>query len=139
MGKISTEWLHLSNFYTTNRGAVRPPYLWETSVVETCLRQYIALWEQRNKEIHDSSNSLRLEKQQLEEATRKLYTVRHRAQFKDAALFPTNVEHFIETSTVHRLKEYITINKHTILRSVKKAGEAAARNTQPIYRYLQPA
>ena len=31
------------------------------------------------------------------------------------------------------------MNKQAILRSVKKAGEVAARNTQPIYRYLQPA
>ena len=31
------------------------------------------------------------------------------------------------------------MNKQSILKNVKKAGEAAARNTQPIYRYLQPA
>ena len=57
---------------------------------------------------------------------------------KDAALFPENVEQFIETSTVHQLKEYITMNKQAILKSVKKAGEAAAKHTQPIYRYFQP-
>ena len=48
---------------TATRGAVRPPYLWGTSVVEICLRQYIALWEQHKKEIHDPSNELHLEKQ----------------------------------------------------------------------------
>ena len=137
--KISTEWLHLPNSYTANRGTVGPPYLWGTSVVETCIRQYIALREQRNKEIHDLSNKLRLEKYRLAKSTRKLYTMRHRAQFKDAALFLENVEQFIEESTVHRLKEYITMNKQAILRSVKKAGKAAARNAQSIYRYLQPA
>ena len=31
------------------------------------------------------------------------------------------------------------MNKQAILRSAKKSGEAVARNTQPIYRYLQPA
>ena len=139
MGKILTEWLHLPNSYSANREAVRPPYLWGTAVVETCIQQYITLWEQRNKEIHDPSNVLHLKKQRLAKTTRKLYTMRHKAQFKDAALFPENVEQFIETSTVHILKEYITMNKQTILRSAKKAGKAAARNTQPIYRYLQPA
>ena len=138
MGKISTEWLHLPNSYTATRGADRPPYIWGTSVVEICLRQYIALWEQRNKEIHDPSNELHLEKQRLAKATRKLHNLRHKAQFKDAALFPENVEQFIETSTVHRLKEYIAMNKQAILKSVKKAGKAAAKQTQPIYRFFQP-
>ena len=138
MGRISTEWLHLPNSYTATRGAIRSSYLWGTSVVEICLRQYIALWEQRNKEIHDPSNELHLEKQRLAKATRKLHNMRHKAQFKDAALFPENIEKFIETSTVHRLKEYITMNKQAILKSVKKAGEAAAKQTQPIYRYFQP-
>ena len=63
-------------------------------------------------------------------------TMRNKAQSKDAALFPENVEQFIETSTVHRLKEYTTMNKQAILRSVEKAGKAVSRNTQPIYRYL---
>ena len=53
--------------------------------------------------------------------------MRHKAQFKDAALFPENVEQFTETSTVHRLKEYITMNKQAILKSVQKADKAAAR------------
>jgi hypothetical protein len=136
MGKISTEWLHLPNSYTATRGVDRPPYIWGTSVVEICLRQYIALWEQRNKEIHDPSNELHLEKQRLAKSTRKLHNLRHKAQFKDAALFPENVEQFIETSTVHRLKEYIAMNKQAILKSVKKAGKAAAKQTQPIYRFF---
>ena len=63
--------------------------------------------------------------------------MRHKSQLKDAALFPENVEQLIETSTVHRLKDYITMNKQVILKSVKKAEQAAARNTQLIYRYLQ--
>ena len=115
-----------------------PPYLWGTSVVEICLRQYIALWEQHNKEINDPSNELHLEKQQLAKTTRKLHTMRHKAQFKDAALFPENVEQFIESFTVHWLKEYIIMNKQAILKSAKKAGKAAAKQTQPIYRYFQP-
>ena len=65
--------------------------------------------------------------------------MRHKAQFEDAALFPENVEQFVETTTVHRLKEYITMNKQAILKSAKKAGKAAARHTQPIYRYFQSA
>ena len=106
-------------------------------LVETCLRQYIELWEQQNQEIHDLSNKPHLEKQQLAKATTKLYAMRHKAKFKDAALFPENVEQLIETSTVHRLKEYITMNKQAILRSVKKAGKLVTSNTQSIYRWFQ--
>ena len=120
LGKISTEWLHMPNSYTATRGAGRSPYLWGTLVVE--IRQYIALWKQRNKGIHNPSNELHLEKQRLAKATRKLPNMRHKAQFKDAALFPENVEQFIETFTVHRVKEYITMNKKAILKKVKKAG-----------------
>ena len=36
------------------------------------------------------------------------------------------------------MKEYIMMNKVAILRSVKKAGEAAKHNTQTIYRWFQP-
>ena len=79
MGMISTEWLHLPNSYTATCGAVRLPYHWGTSVVEICLRQYITLREQRNKEIHNPSNELHLEKQRLAKATRKLHNMRHRA------------------------------------------------------------
>ena len=60
--------------------------------------------------------------------------MRHKTQLKEASLFLENEEQFIETSTVHRLKEYISMNKQAILKSVKKTGKAAARHTQQIYR-----
>ena len=115
-----------------------PPYLWGTATVETCLWQYIELWEQRSQEIYDPSNVIHLGKERLAKATRKLYALRHKAKFRDAALFPKNVEYLMETSTVHKLKNYTTMNKEAILRSEKKAKEAATRNIQLIYRWLQP-
>ena len=64
--------------------------------------------------------------------------MRQKAKFKDASLLPEYVEQFIKISTVHRLKEFITMNKQAILQSVKKAGEAATINTRLIYRWFQP-
>jgi len=36
----------------TSSGKVRMDYIWGASIVETCLRMMIDLWEMRNEEVH---------------------------------------------------------------------------------------
>ena len=114
-----------------------PSYLWGTSVIEICLRQYIELWEQINQEGHNSTNHIYLEEECIAKEMRKLHALRHKAKFRDEAMVLENVENFIEIFTVvHKLKEYITMNKEAMSRSVQKAGGVTTCNTQPIYRWL---
>ena len=63
---------------------------------------------------------------------------RHKARYNDTALFPTDVEHFIEILTVHKPKKYIEMNEAVTFKSMKKTGEAINKNTQPIFRWLKP-
>ena len=62
------------------------------------------LWEQQNKDAHSPEAHIHLAKEQAAKATRKLHKLCHQAQFRDSALFPNNVETFIEESTVQKLQ-----------------------------------
>ena len=50
-GKISCHWLELQGNVKTKTGRVRMDYIWGASIVETCLRMMIDLWEMRNEDV----------------------------------------------------------------------------------------
>ena len=58
---------------------------------------------------------IHLEKERLAKEKHKLHALRHKAKIHDAALFPENVGNSTENSEVHKLREYITMNKEAIL------------------------
>lgn len=60
----------------------------------------------------------------LAKETRKLHSLQHKAKFQDMVLFRTDKEHFIKISTVHKLKEYITMNKDDVFRSINQVHPA---------------
>ena len=43
-------------------------YIWGTSIVETCLRMMIDLWEMRNKEVHGKEEATKQQKRNAKEA-----------------------------------------------------------------------
>mmetsp|Transcript_18527 Transcript_18527/g.20383 ORF Transcript_18527/g.20383 Transcript_18527/m.20383 type:complete len:113 (+) Transcript_18527:118-456(+) len=51
-GRISRHWLEHQGNTKTSSGKVRMDYIWGASIVETCLRMMIDLWEMRNEEVH---------------------------------------------------------------------------------------
>ena len=99
VGEISNKWLHLLHSCTATFAADQPPYLWGTaSLVATCLRQYIELWEQQNKEVHDPTTHSHLEKERLAKETRKLHSLWHKEKFQDTALFSKDISKTGRTS-----------------------------------------
>ena len=50
--RISKLWLEHQGNTKTSSGKVRMDYIWGVSIVETCLRMMIDLWEVRNEEVH---------------------------------------------------------------------------------------
>ena len=114
MGKLSQEWLHLQPYTTDNNGNNRSYYIWEASLVEASIKSHMGLWGQQNKDAHSPEAHIHLAEERAAEATGKLYEPRHQARFKDSALFPDDVETFIEESTTKKLQRYILMNSKAI-------------------------
>ena len=72
--------------------------------MEASIKSHTKLWEQRNKDALSPEAHIHLAKERAAKATRKLYKLRHQARFKDSALFPDDIETFIEESTAKKLK-----------------------------------
>mmetsp|Transcript_31538 Transcript_31538/g.35362 ORF Transcript_31538/g.35362 Transcript_31538/m.35362 type:complete len:138 (+) Transcript_31538:156-569(+) len=51
-GRIFKLWLEHQGNTKTSSGKVRMDYIWGASIVETCFRMMIDLWEMRNEEVH---------------------------------------------------------------------------------------
>ena len=51
-GRISRHWLKHQSNTKTSVGRVRMDYIWGASIVETCLRMMIDLWEIRKEEVY---------------------------------------------------------------------------------------
>ena len=67
-GRISRHWLKHQGNTKTSVGRVRMDYIWGTSIIETCLRMMIDLWELGNEEVHgkeEATNNKRGKPKQL--------------------------------------------------------------------------
>mmetsp|Transcript_21026 Transcript_21026/g.47543 ORF Transcript_21026/g.47543 Transcript_21026/m.47543 type:complete len:97 (-) Transcript_21026:210-500(-) len=69
MGHIATAWsaLQISDGQTTDTAKAR--YMWAASIVEVSLRWMIDLWEARNEDVHDHTETE--QNSRLKENTRK--------------------------------------------------------------------
>ena len=50
--KLSRHWLVNQGHTRTAKGRLRMDYIWGASIVETCLRMVIELWEMRKEEVY---------------------------------------------------------------------------------------
>ena len=108
----------LQSHAADNHSNRRFDYIWGASLVEASLKSHMELWEQRNKDAHSPEAHIHLAKEQAAKATKKLHKLCHHARFIDSALFPENVETFIEESTAQKLQRYVLMNSKAIRRSV---------------------
>ena len=98
-------------------------YIWGTSIVETCLRMIIDLWELRNKEVHGKEEATKQKKRKDKAAisVRALHDLEEIARPSDSFLFYQDVEQEIEqVTTVVKLEGCITMKTRPIHNSVKK-------------------
>ena len=128
--------------FTDNHGNKRSNYIWGASLVETSIKSYMELYEQQQKYAHSLEAHIHLAKEQAAKVTRKLYKLRHHAQFKDSALFPNKVKTFIEELTAQKIQRYVLMNSKAIRQSarqnMRQAGTAATQHTRSILNQLHP-
>ena len=140
MGKISKEWLTLQQSYKDSQGNTRDATMWSATLIEICLRQYIELWEQRNRDVHghNEREQAKHARTRYKEDIRTLYTLRHHVRSNDDHLFPANIDTYLEKSSTNTLAQYISTNREAILHSVKQAQKKATENTKPLEHWFKP-
>ena len=85
----------------------------------------ILLWEQRNKNVHGSSDNEveTLRKQKLVEKAKELQSLQDDTRPSDNFLFPFNFENFISSATSKQIASCIYTSQRAIKNSVKKWKE----------------
>ena len=88
-GRISKLWLEHQGNTKTSSGRVRMDYIWGSSIVETCLRMMIDLWEMRNDKVH-GKEAASIEQKRKEKAAitvRALHKLEERARTSNSNFF----------------------------------------------------
>ena len=102
-------------------------YIWGESMVETCLRVMIDLWEMRNEDVHGKEEVIKQQKRKTKAAisVRALHKLEEIARPSDSMLFYQDVEKEIEQETAAKLEGFITMKTRPIHNSVKKWADRA--------------
>ena len=120
--RISWHWLkHHGNTKTSSR-KVRMDYIWGASIVETCLRITIELWELRNEDVHSKEGATKQQKRKVKAAisVRALHDLQVIARPSDSFLFYQDIEEKIEQVTAAKLEGFIAMKTRPIHNSVSK-------------------
>ena len=103
-------------------------YIWGASIVETCLRMMIDLWELRNDEVHGKEATIVEQKRKEKAVTtvRALHKLEEQARPSDSILFYQDVEATIERVPATTLEAFIAMQTKPFNNSVR---EWAKRST----------
>ena len=126
-GRISRHWLTHQGNTETSTGRVRMGYIWGASIVETCLRMMIDLWEMRKEEVYGKEEVTKQQKRKEKEAIsmRDLHKLQETARPSDSMLFYQDVEKEIEKGTAVTLEGFVAMKTRPIYNSVKKWADRA--------------
>ena len=97
-------------------------YVWGASIVETCLRMMVDLWEMRNEEVHGKEEATIQQKRKDKAAitVRALQKLEEQARPSDSILFYQDVEETIELASAKSLEGFIAMKNRPINNSVQK-------------------
>ena len=114
-------------------------YIWEASIVETCLQMMINLWEIRNGEIHGKEEAVKQQKRKAKAAisVRALHELQDQSQPSDAFLFYQDVEEKIENATAAKLEGFIAMKTKPITNSANKWAEQAACKVKAMVEWMK--
>ena len=106
-------------------------YIWEVSIVETCLRMMVDLWEMRNEEVHGKEEATIQQKRKNKVAitVRALHKLEEQARPSDSILFYQDVEETIELVSAATLEGFVATKTRPINNSVR---EWAKRSTDRV-------
>ena len=133
-GRISKLWMEHQGNTKLASGRVRMDYIWGASIVETCLRMMIELWEMRNEEVH-GKEAAAIEQKRKERAAiivRKLHKLEEQARPSDSILFYQDVEATIERVPAATLEAFIAMKTKAINNSVQKWAKRSTGRVRSI-------
>ena len=86
-------------------------YIWGASIVETCLRMMIDLWEMRKEEVYGKEEVTKQQKRKEKAAisVRDLHKLQEIARPSDSVLFYQDVEKEIEQETAAKSEGFIAM------------------------------
>jgi len=138
-GKLSQKWLALQGDVALEDGKFRNDYLWGASIVETILRQFIALWELRNEEVHGKTEEVQehRRKHRLIGKIRELDKLKADARPSDMGLFHNDLEKYIEESNARTIANYISSHTKAIKNSVAKWKKGSQTGVTSIIHWVR--
>ena len=113
-------------------------YIWGASIVETCLRMMIELWEMRNKEVH-GKEAAAIEQKRKERAAitvRELHKLEEQSRASDSILFYQDVKATIEQVPAATLEAFIAMKTKAINNSVKKRAKWSTGRVRSILNWI---
>ena len=112
---------------------------WKASIVETCLRMMIDLWELRNKEVNGKEETTKHKKRKDKAAisVRALHDLEEIARPSISFLFYQDVEQEIEQASGVKLEGFIAIKTSPIHNSVKKWAKRAKSEIKLIVGWIK--
>ena len=120
-------------------GKVRIDYIWVASIVETCLRMMIDLWDIRNEEVHDKYKTTKQQKRKAKAAisVRSLHDLQEQPRPIDLFLFYLDVEEEIEHAMAAKLEKFIVMKTRPIHNSVSKWAEQGTSKIKSIVEWIK--
>ena len=114
-------------------------YIWGASIVETCLRMMIDLWEMRKEEVYGKEEVTKQQKRKEKVAisVRELHNLQEIARPSNAKLFYADVEKEIETTTAATLEGFIAMKTKPIHNSVKQWADRAVLGGKSIIGWIR--
>ena len=114
-------------------------YIWGASIVETCVRMMIDLWELRNEEVHGKEEATKQQKRKGKAAisVQALYDLQEIARTSDSFLFYHDVEEEIEHATTAKMEGFIAMKPRPIHNSVSKWAKQAKSKIKSIVEWIK--
>ena len=102
-------------------------YIWGASIVETCLRIMIDIWEMRKEEVYGKEEVTKQQnrKEKAAVSVRDLHKLQEIARPSDAKLFYEDVEKEIEKGIAAKLEGFVAMKTRPIHNSVKQWADRA--------------
>ena len=113
-------------------------YIWGASIVETCIRIMIDLWEMRKEEVYGKEEGIKqqIRKEKAATRVRELHKLQETARPSDAKLFYADMERQIETSTAATLEGFVAMHTKSIHNSVKEWADTAKRGVKSLIGWI---
>ena len=114
-------------------------YIWGSSIVETCFRMMIDLWEMRNEEVHGKEEVTIQQKRKEKVAitVRALHKLEEQARLSDSILFYQDVEATIERVPAVTLEAFVAMKNKLINNSVREWAKRSTGKVKSIVDWIR--